>query len=186
VAIALAWLLGIALLAVIPKKYPRLAAPIAPALGLLAGLGAGCVRRRAVLPVATIVCGGGWLVWSSVVPPTDPSWVPRVDEKCPQRWLRPAQPDDLGFTALAEALSASPPGPLAVEGAPEIPCTVQTTHPWFHHLDPYLRRAGLERTVQTGSSPSAAVQATFLPVGEAAPGDVAIPSLDLVLRLETR
>ena len=186
VAIALAWLLGLAILAVIPKKYPRLAAPIAPALGLLAGLGAGCVRRREVFPAATVVGGTGWLVWSSLVPPTDPSWVPQVDEKCPQRWLRPPLSDDLGFTALAEALATAPPGSLAVVDAPDIPCTVQTTHPWIHHLDPFLRRAGLERDVVVGPSNAASIQASFRPAADAVPGDTPIPSLGLVLRLELR
>jgi len=185
-AIALAWLLGVAILAFIPKKYPRLAAPVAPALALLAGLGAAHLRRREVLPVAAVVGGTAWLVWTSTTPPHTPSWVPTVDEKCPQRWIRPANPDDMGLSAIVDALSVAPEGALAVAHAPEIPCAVQTTHPWRNHLDPYLRRAGIERDVVDGTSRRAAVQATFLPEALAEPGDVAVPSLELVLRIETR
>ncbi len=183
-AVALAWLLGLVLLVVIPKKYPRLAAPIAPALGLLAGLGAAQLRRRETVPLATVLCGTGWLIWSSTSPPTDPSWVPQVDEKCPQRWLRPAYASDMGLSAIVDELSNAGPGPLAVSGAPEIPCTVQTTHPWIHHLDPYLRRSGAERPVVEGTSRAAAVQATFLPAEAGKPDDLSLPDLGLVLRLE--
>ncbi len=185
-AVGLAWLLGLLLLVLIPKKYPRLAAPIAPALGLLAGLGAAYIRRCEVFPIASVLCGTGWLVWTSTSPPADPTWVPVVDEKCPQRWLRAPNPDDMGFAAIAEALSTAPPGPLAVAGAPEIPCDVQTTHPWLQHIDPYLRRAGIEREVVQGRRKGAAVQATFLPEGEAKEGDLPVPSLELVLRITAR
>lgn len=186
IAIAAAWLLGAVILTLIPKKYPRLAAPLAPGLALLAGVGAAYVRRREIFPVAVATTGTAWLVWTSITPPSDPTWVPVVDQKCPQRWLRPPNPDDLGFDALAEVLYTAPAGRLAVAGAPEIPCAVQTTHPWRSHLDPYLRRAGIEREVIDGRSSRAAVQATFLPADQAAPGDHPVPSLDLVLRIETR
>ena len=185
-AIALAWLFGAALLLAIPKKYPRLAAPIAPALALLAGLGAAQVRRREVLPVVSVAAATGWLTWTSLAPPDLPAWVPVLDEKCPQHWLRPPQPDDMGLSAIVAALEAAPPGPLAVAGAPEIPCSVQTTHPWASHLEPYLRRAGIEREVQLGTHRSAAVQVTFVPLDTAEPEDLPSPALALALRIEVR
>jgi hypothetical protein len=54
---------------------------------------------------------------------------------------------DLGLHAASVALRARPDGRVWVQEAPEIPCDLQTTHPWAYHLDPYLRREGMDREV---------------------------------------
>ena len=50
---------------------------------------------------------------------------------------------------------------VGLSGDAEIPCAVQTTHPWSHHLQPYLRREGLEVEVRAGRVAGAAVQLTW-------------------------
>jgi 4-amino-4-deoxy-L-arabinose transferase-like glycosyltransferase len=149
-AIALAWGLGgAALLTVVPKKYPRLLAPLTPAVALLAGVAVAHVPRRRLGIALALPPAAAWVAGASLVPMAEPAFVPEVDPRCLQVWLRPPVDDDLGLAAVAAAAAEAREGPVVVTGGPEIPCAVQTTHPWTNHLSPYLRRAGLEREVVT-------------------------------------
>ena len=62
---------------------------------------------------------------------------------------------------------------------------MQTTHPWAQHVDPYLRREGLE-VERSETSAEAELTVSFLPEALAAPGDTPVPTLKQVMRLSTR
>ena len=147
-AIGLAWGLGGAvLLTAVPKKYPRLMAPLTPAAALLAGAALAHLPRRRLGLAIALPPAAAWVAGASLVPISEPAFVPQADPRCLQAWMRPAVGDDLGLSAVAEAVALARPGPVVVTGGPEIPCSVQTTHPWQDHLAPYLRREGLGRDV---------------------------------------
>ena len=85
----------------------------------------------------------------------------------------------MGLHAASVALRARPDGPVWVEGAPEIPCDLQTTHPWAYHLDPYLRREGMDREVfiLDEGQPSPREAASSRLVWNLEPPDVEVPEL---------
>lgn len=166
--IGLAWLLGgLVILMIIPKKYPRLLLPLAPAAGLFVGAALARVKHRWFTFGLWAAAATAWLATTSVTESRVPEMVRAVDPQCLQRWLRPPQADDLGLGAVVAAVQGAPEGVVAVQGAPEIPCEVQTTHAWLGHLEPRLRREGLEREVRTGRIRGAAVQVDWT----ADPGD---------------
>lgn len=159
VLLAVAWLLGATLLlTLVPKKYPRLLAPAAPAIALLAGLG--LVRGRH--PVATggalLGLGAAWLGLRSLTPgPQLPGALQQVVPGCPQQWLRAPVDDDLGLAAIAARVRAAPDGPVRFVGDPVVPCALQTTPPLVAHVSPYLRRVGLDRDLLRDDQPGPAV-----------------------------
>ncbi|MFM2247342.1 MAG: hypothetical protein RL071_3416 [Pseudomonadota bacterium] len=158
---ALLWLIGGLLgLWLIPKKYPRLVLPTAPAaLPLLAAALAGGPRWAAPLALSG---GAGWLLVASLHRLPEPPLSDVLDPRCPQTWLGPSDPDDLGLGATVAALARLPPGPVAVIAPPAIPCAVQTTHDWVEHLGPRLRRAGQERELHVNPAPADAAAAVFI------------------------
>ena len=113
-------------------------------------------------------------------PPSPPRLVRDLDPRCMQLWLRPPQPDDLGMEAVAAAIAVAGPGTVVVLGEPEIPCAVQTTHPWSQHLGPYLRRAGLEREIGREVTADAAIVIDWTQRSDAGT-PIAIPALDTTL-----
>ena len=157
--LGLAWLGGGALLLLlIPKKYPRLLLPLTPAAALWIGAVVARMPRTGRAVTALVgLCGGGWLFLASIHSTAVPALVDELDPGCAQRWLRAPEGSDLGLDRVAEAVRRAPPGPIAVIEGPQIPCTLQTTHPWIDHLGPYLRREGLEREVVEGPDPRAAL-----------------------------
>lgn len=192
VLVGLAWLLGgLLVLTLLPKKYPRLLVHLAPAGALLFGLGMARLpaTARRLLGGGTLLLGAAWLALASLRPVPPPDLVDALDPGCTQLWLRPAVPDDLGLGAVSRAVAGAREGPVAVARAPEIPCSVQTTHPWLSHLGPYLRRAGEERELVEGTDPAAAVQLRFTDLDEAPPptGEShPLPALGLRLTIEAR
>lgn len=137
------WLLaGLLALGLVPKKYPRLLAPLTPAAALVVGLGLG--RRGAG---AGLGLAAGWLALASTRAVPEPPLYERVDPSCPQRFLGPPLRDDQGIGAVVRAASAAGPGPVVVLGAPEIPCELRSTHGWSSHLGPALRYAGQDREI---------------------------------------
>ncbi|MCK6506789.1 glycosyltransferase family 39 protein [Myxococcota bacterium] len=151
-ALAATWLVvGLLALGLLPKKYPRLAAPLAPAVAVLVGVGLAGPRRAWAGGAALLLAGGGWLAWRSLTPPLDlPRPLQRVVPGCPQHWLGAPTDDDLGMGAVADLLRQAGPGPVRVPDGPEISCSLQTTAPWAEHLGPYLRRTGQDREVLLG------------------------------------
>ena len=157
----LVWLLGGALLlTLIPKKYPRLILPICPAVLPLLAIGLAQRPRREGL----LVLGGGaaGLTLMSLVALPEAPLSRRLDPRCPQTWLGPPDPDDLGLSATVAAIAAAPPGPVAVFAPPPIPCAVQSTHDWIEHLGPRLRYEGVERDILIDPSPEEAAGAGFV------------------------
>lgn len=156
--LALAWLLGgLLVLTPLPKKYPRLAAPLAPAVALLVGVGlAGPSGPAAGVGIALL--GGAWLGWRSLSPGLAlPDAIQQVVPGCPQHWLRAPVDDDLGIGAVVDRLAQLGPGMVRVIDEPEVPCELQTSPPWSEHLKPALRRQGQEREVRVGPGPERAM-----------------------------
>lgn len=142
------WLIGgMVLLTLVPKKYPRLLAPLLPvvAIWIATAMVSSRMRRRWI--ISTLSLAFGWLLLTSTTPIPLSLTPDSIDPGCPQSWLRPPDNRDLGLERTANALKDMPPGPILLIGAPSIPCQVQTTHDWVEHLRPYLRRSGVDRAV---------------------------------------
>jgi hypothetical protein len=158
--IAAAWLVGsLLLLCLVPRKYPRLLAPALPALGLWVALAFARWRRgwRAWALGLGLLGAVGWTAAGSLwrLPVPDSARV--LDDRCPQVWLRPPSPVDLGLAQAVHAVRHSRPGPVRVVGDLEIPCALQTTHAWSAHIGPALRFAGVDRNLAfEGDEPSSA------------------------------
>lgn len=140
---------GLLLLIATPRKYPRLLAPLLPAAALVAGVGVRRERHGWLLAAGA----AGWVgatstVWTLPEPPL----IAGVDDGCLQQWLRPPVRDDLGMGAVADAVKRTGAQQVGVIDGPQIPCALQTTHPWADHLSPYLRRAGADVVVQEGGA----------------------------------
>ena len=149
----LVWLFGgLLVLTLIPKKYPRLLAPLTPAIAIwIAILWVRSTRSKTTLTLLGVgAVANLWLASSN--PKFSIKTTNSVDAGCPQIWLRQPVPDDHGLATVQRILADKPPGAIFVAKDYEIPCHIQTTHRWSHHLAPYLRRAGLERRVHTDAS----------------------------------
>jgi len=144
---ALSLLVGLALLVAIPKKYPRLLAPLGPPVAVLVAAGLARSRAPGLALGGLGAAGAGWLIAASTRPIPLPETVREMSGGCVQRWIGPPQPDAFGLPEVERAARLIP-GPITVIGAPEIPCEVQTTPPWIEHLRPRLEWAGLDREVR--------------------------------------
>lgn len=139
--------LGGLVLTVVPKKYPRLAAPLVPMAAVLVGGAVAHSRRPQLVWACSTVASGAWLTWTSWTPLPTPALELALDPSCPQRWLSPPQADDFALPELAAAVASAGPGPILVISPPEIPCEVDTALPWIEHLRPWLEYDGLDREV---------------------------------------
>ena len=153
------WLLGgLVILTLVPKKYPRLIAPLLPAVALWWAAAVVRTRRPTQWLGAFGALAAAWLTIASIHQLPIQVAPAGVDPGCPQQWLRPPQPSDLGLSAIAAAMpetARSQPTVIEVIGSPEIPCSVQTTYTWHRHLRPYLSRSGYEAQVHTEPQSSA-------------------------------
>lgn len=141
------WLAAIVVLALLPKKYDRLLVPALPAIGVIVALALHHVPKAA----PALLLGAAWTTWLSLAPSRWSNPLPATQAfhpGCVQVWLRPPEPDDLGFALVADALQDA--RTVQLVDPPDIPCAVQTTHPWSSHLGPYLRRAGVETEILDG------------------------------------
>ncbi len=174
------WLLGgLVILSLIPKKYPRLMAPMLPAAVLLisAALRTHRWRWRGVVAAAT-----AWTVWASSDSLPIHTRSPSVDPGCPQQWLRPPSNSDVGLSAAADLLASTGPGDVLVVNDPAIPCALQTTHDWSNHLGPLLRRRGQERAVHVDPDRTHRYVIEWKPEG----GDYGVPVLNQTFTFRDR
>ena len=156
--VATVWLVaGLALLVLIPKKYPRLLTPLTPSIAVLIALA--WVRRERVRPALAVAlaCATLWTVHASVTRTPALEADPAIDPGCPQHWLRGPSDNDLGLAEVTAALATMPEGAITITADLPIPCALQTTHDWSSHLRPYLRRSGVEREVEVSSDPKTPV-----------------------------
>jgi hypothetical protein len=181
VALAGLWLLGgLLILTLLPKKYPRLLTPLMPAAVLWFAVSLHSHRRTSW---GVIMGAAAWLGWASTHPVPPPPAVDAQDPGCTQVWLRPPVADDLGLGAVAAALQGAPPGTVHIRGDAPIPCALQTTHAWSHHLGPHLRRSGDDRGTTQGPTAPAGTALIVDWTGEARGGrnqgiPVHLPALD--------
>ena len=149
------WLVGgLFVLSLIPKKYPRLLAPLTPSIGILLAMvwARGVSDRRIV--GAGLVLGAAWTLAASTGHTPLLTRHAAIDPGCPQQWLRAPSNNDLGLSRVAATLSDAPPGGVSISQDIAIPCDVQTTHDWAQHLGPYLRRSGSDREVEVAAEPT--------------------------------
>lgn len=178
--LAVVWLLGgLLILCFIPKKYPRLAAPLLPAAAVLVAAAwvRGARRQRTMLLGVSLAVP--WVFWTSTQAELSHPRATAIDPGCPQVWLRPPSADDLGLAEVQKKLSTLPPGAVLVDKDQSIPCSLQTTHNWSSHLGPYLRRSGTDRDVHTDS---ASPHRFVLSLG-AEGGEISLPGLQMTLSI---
>lgn len=149
------WLVGgLIILTLIPKKYPRLLAPLTPSIGIILAMLWTRGRRERRVVTGGLSLGAAWIVMASLSPVVSLERNAAIDPGCPQQWLRAASSNDLGLGEVAAALKNKPAGGVSISQDIEIPCEVQTTHDWSQHLGPYLRRSGRDREVQVSAEPT--------------------------------
>jgi MFS family permease len=152
----LAALVSIALLMLLPKKYPRLVVTVLPLLSVAFAVhfvrwprlqrGLAFAALTAALLASSFALGP----LSSLLGVTRAGLVD-VDERCFQSWVEPPSSPGLDWPALLAALEqAGGAGAAYRVGAdrwPAPPCAHQTTHDLGQHLRVRVRRAGLEARV---------------------------------------
>jgi len=144
-------------LLLLPKKYPRLLSAAMPWFAVWLGPWLAQQGRAAWAVVASAALWS-WLAsfhWTGAG--SVPSFLASVDVGCQQRWIRPPMRDDLGFASVLDAAKRAPDGPVVVSNPPDIPCQIQTAHPWIEHLGPLLRWSGEDRPVVVSSEPVGAL-----------------------------
>lgn len=149
IALAAVWFFGgLLVLLVLGKKYPRLVAPITPAVALCVGIAVTHGKRwRWPAAGALLVLALSWLTWTSWTTMRPLPMVERVSRCDYQFWLRAPRPDDLGLAAVAEFVSEHPGRDVVVVDGPLIPSEVRTTLHWGHHLRWHLAFEGLPNAV---------------------------------------
>ena len=72
----------------------------------------------------------------------------RMDDGCPQVWMRSASTEDGGLAILYDHFLMHPVHhTISIFGVPEIPCSIQSTYGWNGHIDPFLRRRGFDSDI---------------------------------------
>ncbi len=151
---------GVVLLALLPKKYPRLLLPLLPLGCAAAGAWLATWPAR---PLAALyaLAATSWVATSWPVGPVSGLLgeggvgLVDVDERCYQDWIvPPARPGldwDRVVALLEEAGGAGQEYRVGALKWPVPPCAHQTTWHIGEHLRIRVRRAGLEAYVMTGS-----------------------------------
>jgi len=152
-------ILGVLLLMMIPKKYPRLLLPLLPLAAVVVATLMSRWQKR-YLSAALVVLSVSLLGSSFSLGPVSRALgigslgIVDVDERCYQRWVEPPSSPGLPWPALLDLLEEA--GGVGTEyrvGSPKWPvppCTHQTTLDLGEHLRIRVRRAGLEAFVITG------------------------------------
>lgn len=140
------WLLSLILLMLIPKQYPRLMITWLPVLGFL--LGSIKLSQKTTLLTVSVAFLGLWTQsFHSIQRTLQTEFANiqhQIDDGCPQDWLRAPSTNDGYLSEIAQKVQQTHSNQLIIEGDPTIPCHIQSTHNWRDHVDPYLRRRGLE------------------------------------------
>ncbi len=168
--------LGLLLLTLVPKKYPRLLVPLGPAAAVVLGVGLAGSRRPALGAWGWGGAAAAWTTLGSLHDLPPPSPITEMASGCVQRWLRPPLADAMGLPEVVAA-SRADPRPLLVIGAPEIPCEVQTTLPWLEHLRPWLEQEGLDRVVLEPADAQAGSAGLIVDWGGGPGEEVPVPAL---------
>ena len=142
-------------LLLLPKKYPRLLLPLLPLLALWLGAWMARWPRRAQGAVLALLLLGQGAAFVGALSP--PMWgLTELDERCPQRWVRPPHPEGIDWSGIVAAIGAHGGEREATRvGAvewPGPPCAHQTTLDLGEHLRIAARRGGLEALVLAGQS----------------------------------
>lgn len=140
------WIASLLLLMLIPKQYPRLMITWLPILGFL--VGSINLSKNAVLFTISSAFLGLWIhsfhPIQHDIHTTFAHFQQHMDDGCPQYWIRPPNKNDGHLSEIAQILQQTGAKNLFIEGDPTIPCQIQSTHNWRDHVDPYLRRRGIE------------------------------------------
>ena len=151
--------LGILLLVLLPKKYPRLLVPLLPliAVALACKMAQWRASLRAtalaILAVSLIASSFALGPLTSLLSPTRIGLVD-VDERCFQSWIDLPSRRGMDWAALLAVIEqAGGQGQDYTVGAdlwPAPPCSHQTTHDLGQHLRLRARRSGLEAQILAG------------------------------------
>lgn len=149
-ALLVAAALGVVLLVLIPKKYPRLLLPLLPLLA--AGVAAEAARWELRWRAGLVALGAAGFLLGSTLRSPPPLLGPSslglsgLDERCTQRWIGPPSRPGLPWEALLTELD----GATSVGAVrwPAPPCAYQTTLHLGEHLRIRARRADLELEVR--------------------------------------
>ncbi len=152
------WITTLLILISIPKQYPRLLLAWLPIIPLWIAF---CWKENQAHKTNlffALYCS--FAIWFHSFHPfqsTIQGWYNQaifnqIDDGCPQVWIRNPSQTDGGLHLIADHLQQhNTPHTISILGSPTIPCTIQTTHPWNSHLDPYFRRRNLEVHIESVS-----------------------------------
>jgi hypothetical protein len=136
---------GLLIMILLPKKYPRLLLAWLPLLGIFLGLLGKRFSTKQTLLVSALLFLQ--FISLSFMPNISVPFQAKIDNGCPQYWLRPPSNSDFQLRRIRDIVAANPEKSIAVLGDVSIDCQSQSTHNWTYHLDPYLRRHGLNTQI---------------------------------------
>ena len=132
---------GLLILILLPKKYPRFLLPWLPIIGVWLGLlGKGLSSRTSLIFITLLLAQ---FIGLSFFPHFSLPFQSKIDDGCPQYWLRPPSSSDFQLERVLKIIEKHPQKSIGVLGDATIDCNIQSTHNWNVHLEPYLRRNGL-------------------------------------------
>ena len=153
-------LAGVLILALLPKKYPRLLVPLLPLIAIWLACSvdrwsSGLYRHLALALLAVSLLASSFALGplSTLAGPTRLGLVD-VDERCFQSWIEAPLRGGMDWPALLAAMEeaggAGQPYRVGADLWPAPPCSHQTTHDLGQHLRVRVRRSGLEARVLAG------------------------------------
>lgn len=144
------WLCTLVIFMILPKQYPRLLLGWLPCAAILMGLAfQQCRVHSKILISSVLFVSTIFSSWTDYPQQIFHHHIqPKIDDGCPQVWLRPPQHHDLWMNKIADMAKNYPFASIEVLGDHEIDCQLQSTHSWNSHLDPFLRMMGLDRDIK--------------------------------------
>jgi hypothetical protein len=130
----------------LPKKYPRLMVGVLPLVVLLFNDILKHESRRTQHFIMTLMIGQ-YFYFSFL--PSPPNLLREVsDDRCPQIWNRPPYDSDLGLQEVYTWIQTQDQISHIRMYVDPIPCKLQTTHGYPYHVEIYLRRRGIDVTIE--------------------------------------